>query len=89
MSSPKSIPSLPIKHIRIRVLREIPVFAECRPEVGKVYDAIQGFANHGNGGLRPYAFCVVPCGGKQIVLRRCRKIGSAYTPDEYEEVYEE
>lgn len=63
----------------IRVKRDIPVFQELQPEVGKIYRAKIA---------RKLGFCVVDIAGKHIVLRKRRKYGSAYTPDEYEEVVE-
>ena len=61
----------------IRVKQEIPVFRELQPVVGKTYRAKIS---------RRLGFCVVDIAGKHIVLRKSRKNGSCYTPDEYEEV---
>lgn len=85
MNEVRSAPSMPMERIKIRVLCDVPVFAECRPIVGKVYDAIQGYGMT-TCGKKPSKrrFCVILVNGKSIVLRNGAPNSSQ--PQEYEEI---
>ena len=55
---------------KIRVIKEIfELWKECRPEVGKVYDARYYPAIHTKCGNRNRAACVINVAGKHIILR--------------------
>lgn len=54
---------------KIRVIADVPVFAECRPEVGKVYVADYSPAKF-KSGCGKGEFCIVDILGKKIVLRK-------------------
>lgn len=56
---------------RIRVIKEVlELWPECRPEVGKVYDADYYPPNHQKYGSRQNETCVVDIKDKRIVLRK-------------------
>lgn len=68
MGSYKSIPSKKMERIKVRVLTDIPVFEELQPEIGNVYDAINGERVSKARGT-PSEYCIIEVAGKKIVLR--------------------
>lgn len=53
---------------KIKVITDVPVFASCRPKIGKVYEADYSPARCQSGNGKG-EFCVVDILGKKIILR--------------------
>ena len=68
-----------VKPIKIRVLKDIPVYQYLQPVVGKIYDAFQPTRK-----LQGPPFCYVEISGKKVVLRTASLHDN--TGPEYEEV---
>lgn len=74
---PTQTPSKRMERIKIRVLCDVPVWEECRPVIGKVYDAINGDRASKSRGMSG-EFCVIDVNGKKVVLRNKNGCDSEY-----------